>query len=439
MDLKGIFSPNTIAMPQWKNKDGENEFEKLLDRLADMGKKLTVLKKKADDFSGQLPTKEETFSVEHYDATPRSLGEVFHTRGQMSEQAVAKARDIVSAQVLKLNLPASDIYYLKSDISRFAGDGTPSTGRISFQIPFMTPQGDNRTVYADVDIILGSLIPPRHFYDGVNQKYAFTEDGVKELLKGRDFEVMENIKVTPETTYFEAPGHLAGRGGMMITKYASVKTAEGEEGEIMKAPPGTEIGEAIGMVEKTTGDITALQKEIALAQKKLDEIVKGLPQAGDVAKLQKNLKETILAQKDALSKTETLLGQIKDGIVENKGRIYKLQSKEEKGKTPVYTGVVGKLIAMYPNIKGIIDDLWADVRSITAVKSLLRESPTEESKSWEIRREAPKQPDVPLYKPPEKEGVVQEKMQKKASLVDNLENLVQALVDMDTLLTEAGV
>jgi len=438
MDLKGIFTPNTIAMPQWKNKDGENEFEKLLNRLADMGKKLTVLKKKAD-IPVQMPTKEETVSVEHYDATPRPLGEIFHNRGQMSEQAITKAREIIGKQILKLNLPASDVYYMKSDISRFAGDGTPATGRISFQIPFMTPQGDNRTIYADVDIVLSSLIPPRQFYDGMNQRYAFTEDGLKELLHGRDFELMQNIKVNPETTYFESPGHLAGRGGMMVTKYAKVKTAIDEEQGITKAPPGTEIGEAIGMIEKTTGDITALQKEIVIEQKKLDAIVKGLPKAGEVAQLQKNLKETILAQKDALSKTETLLGQIKDGIVENKGRIYKLQSKEEKGKTPVYTGVVGKLIAMYPNIKGIIDNLWADVRSITAVKTLLRESPTEESKEWEIRREAPKQPDVPLYKPPEKEGVVQEKMQKKASLIDNLENLVKALMDMDALLNEAGV
>jgi hypothetical protein len=357
----------------------------------------------------------------------------------MSEQAITKAREIIGAQIVKLNLPASDVYYMKSDISRFAGDGTPATGRISFQIPFLTPQGDQRTIYSDVDIVLGSLIPPRQFYDGMNQRYAFTEDGLKELLHGRDFELMENVKVNPETTYFESPGHLAGRGGMMVTKYATIKTADEEEKKIEKALPGESIGDAISHLEALDTDIAGIQKEIVIAQKVLDQRVKGLPEAGDLAKRNALSKEKILARKDELSHLETLLGQVKDAMVENKGRIYKLQTREEKSKTPVYTRIVGKLVAMFPHIKGQIDSLWESVRSTTKVKVLQRESPTEEPKEWEIRREAPMEPtEYPKYETKEKASA-QGKMKKQAEIMDSMEGLVEALMEMDALLNEAGV
>ncbi|GAG61795.1 unnamed protein product, partial [marine sediment metagenome] len=136
MDLKGIFSPNTVAMPQWKNKNGENEFNKMIDRLAEMGKQLTILRKKADDFDGDanktgdapVPAPEPAMSGEYMNSAPRSLGEIFNSKERLAQQAIAKARDIVGKQLAKLNLPSSDIYYLRSDITRHAGDGTPATG-----------------------------------------------------------------------------------------------------------------------------------------------------------------------------------------------------------------------------------------------------------------------------------------------------------------------
>jgi hypothetical protein len=322
----------------------------------------------------------------------------------------------------------------------------------------MTPLGDQRTIYADVDIILGSLMPPRQFFDGVNRKYAFTEDGLNEFLHGRDFDVLENTKVAPETTYFESPGHLAGRGGMAITKYASVKTAlgdeptvpewtthstgdagEGEAPKVQKTIPGDITAEAISNFEKAEEDIAALQKEIIKRQKTQEEAIKSLPQTGELSKALEAKKDIEKLRKEYLSGVEANLEKIKDKVIEFKGRTYKLQTKEEKAKTPVYRGVVGKLISLYPQIKSAVDTLWQEVRSITTVKSLVRESPTEEAKEWAIRKEGPKEPDVPLYQPPEKEGLSQNKMKKKASMIDGLEVIVQVLTEMDAILEAAGV
>ncbi len=436
MDFKGIFTPNNISMPQWRNKEGENEFDKMLSHLADIGKKLSALKKKADDFSAKMPTKEETVSVEHYDSTPRPLGEIFNSRNRLSDVAIAKARDIVSQQTDKMKLPASNIYLLKTDISRFAGDGTPATGRISFQIPFMTPQGDQRTVYADVDIVLGSLFPPRYFTDGINQKFAFSEAGLNEFLRGRDFEIMQNPKVAPETVYFETPGHLAGRGGMQVTKHAEDEVKQ--ETDLKKVFPGDEEAKIIDIIKKAEANIKELEKGIKLAQEKLDEKVKTLDEYGTLTNRQKNLKEAMKAQKEALSQMEAVLTGTKNTIVEYEGRTYKLLSKMEKSKTPLYTAIVGKLISLFPKLKGQIDILWSEIRTITPVKSLLMESPTEETKEWEIRREAPQKPDVPIYKPPEKEASI-DGLVKNATVIDSLEGIISTLSEIDNTFSEAGV
>jgi hypothetical protein len=235
----------------WKNKEGGNDFETMLNHLAEIGRKITTLRKKAEgpvpvpELNSQTPVtptepkEQSVMSFEHYDASPRSLSESFNTRQTQGDRAIYKAREIVAKLMEGLNIPTSDIYYLKSDITRYAGDGTPATGRISFQMPILTPQGDSRTIYADVDILLGGLQPPTFFTDGVNQKYAFSPEGVKGFLKGRDFEVMQNPKVEPETTFFEAPGHLAGRGGMAITKIALEGPGDIKPTETPELMPGT--------------------------------------------------------------------------------------------------------------------------------------------------------------------------------------------------------
>lgn len=234
--VKGIFASNNTNVPQWINKEGNNDFLAVLDKLADIGKSITESKtptvKKAEGEDKGMPfdpstqPKESTVTVQHVDAVPRPLSEVFNARGDNSNQMIAKAQEILGEQLSKLNLAGSSVLVLKSDISKYAGDGRPRTGRISFQIPFHTEQGDPRTIYADLDIVLGDLMPPKFFTDGINRKFAFDENGIKEFLEGRDFEMVENRKVTPETVFYETPGHLASvRGGIAISKYGMHKKA----------------------------------------------------------------------------------------------------------------------------------------------------------------------------------------------------------------------
>jgi len=234
--VKGIFASNNTNVPQWINKEGNNEFLAILDKLAEIGKSITESKtptvKKAEGEDKGMPfdpsqqPKESMVTVQHVDAVPRPLSEVFNARGDNSNQMIAKAQEILGEQLSKLNLAGSSILVLKSDISKYAGDGRPRTGRISFQIPFHTEQGDPRTIYADLDIVLGDLMPPKFFTDGINRKFAFDENGIKEFLEGRDFEMVENRKVTPETVFYETPGHLASvRGGIAINKYGMHKKA----------------------------------------------------------------------------------------------------------------------------------------------------------------------------------------------------------------------
>ena len=453
MGLNGLFAPNKINLPNWQNKKGENEFEKMLDNLARIGKKITSFKKKADGDAAEVKNgvppatteREQPVSpATYYDATPRPLGEVFNNRTILSDQAISKAREIVGKLLGELNLPASDVYLLRTDISRFAGNGSPATGRISFQVPFMTPQGDQRTIYADVDIILGGLMPPTHFTDGLNTKYAFTPEGVNELLRGRDFEMLTNPKVQPETVFFEAPGHLAGRGGYALKKIGQTpeKPEEekiGEPDKPLELTPGTEIASAIDSLETATKDVVELQKRVLAAQKALTKKIETLEEYEKVKGLEKGLKVQFERQKTNLSGIEAFLKKVASGMVELKGRFYKLEQKAKISKTPIYTMVVGELIKLFPAIKGSVESLWADCRSMTSIDTLVREAPGEEPEEWKLR-EKMVTPEMTKFEPEkDTEASIKSEMTKSAALLDNLQQLVSALNQMNLILDEAGV
>lgn len=129
--------------------------------------------------------------------------------------AVARARQLVEKKLASMPIISPDINYLKAEISRWDDHtGQPQTGRISFQIPFSGPQGDPRTIYAAVDLVLGDLMEPRTFSDGINNVYAFDMSGLKQLFQGQDFDVVHSPKVVPETKYtspdFHAPDGIGG-------------------------------------------------------------------------------------------------------------------------------------------------------------------------------------------------------------------------------------
>jgi hypothetical protein len=451
MDFKGMFTPNDVKRPNWANKSGENEFDKLLSRLADIGKKISLkrnAKKEADlagkkiqadgDIAPSTVSKEETVTpaFTHYDSQPRPLGDLFYMRGKLTEEAMLKARDIVGKQVAKMNCPATDVYLLKTDISRFDGNGTPTTGRISFQIPFMTAQGDSRTVYADVDIVLGSLMPPRYFSDGMNQKFAFSEEGVTSFLSGRDFEMMQNPKVTPETTFFETPGHLASKSEIGIMKRALEEKPEQpvDLGDVVK-----QTEEAIMFLEKTEEDIIELEKDVKTAKSELDAYVKTTPHYQKTTQLEGEMKKTVARQKDLLSQLEKFLTKIKTSIVTSKGKIYTLKDEEQKSQTPVWKKILGLILQDKPELTSKIDELHEKIRTMTHIKSLVRETPGEPTKKWEIKRETPVQPEGPEYIPPKKDesiAAIKRLMTKQASIFDGLAALASFANELAELLSE---
>lgn len=455
MDFKGVFTSNNISMPQWRNKDGSNEFEKVLNRLADMGKKITMktIKKSADEQSNEqvnadkpvqeistTPSQEGLISGVYQDSRPRPLGEIFNNNSRLAERAICKAREIIGERIAKLNCPASDVYYLKSDITRTSSDGTPATGRISFQIPFMTPQGDQRTVYADVDIIMGSLMPPRQFYDSMNQRFAFTNEGLKEYLGGRDFEVLNNPKVQPETVYFETPGHLAGKGDMVMIKHAVEETSKVSPTELV---PGTADARVFDELENVTDNISELTKRVKKAKEDLDAVVAEIQEGKKYKSEQKALKDAVLAQKATIESTEIVLNELETDMIKVKGKIYKKREDIEYGRQPVFTQVVGGLLKLFPKIRSAVDGLWQDMRTMTSITSLERTSPEGDKKKWEMHRDAPVQPEGPKYespkfKPPTESGDKFE-LKKVAGMIDNLTNLVQAVDEIVALVDEAGM
>ena len=443
MNLGGLFS-NKVSDPKWINKKGENDFDKMLNCLVDIGKKITSMRKKADApvFQPETPIKnqpkEETVPVaSYYDSTPRPLSEVFNKRSSESDRAIYKAREILGALVQKLNMPTVDIYLLRTDISRYAGDGTPATGKISFQIPVMTAQGDGRTLYADVDIVLGSLMPPKHFTDSVNTKFAFDESGMQEFLKGRDFDVLQNPKVQPETKYYETPGHLAGRGGEMITKYAQ----EPKKKVPATVMPGTELADLIHSLEATAKDIAEIRKNMEGESKKLEKAIETLPEKTTMTQLEKSIKDLRKKEKEALAKISALLDHVEDKTVEFQKDIWKINEKVDISKTPTYTAVIGTLIETVrdkiPTIKQTVDKLWQDFRSMTAVKQLTKETPTGERSEWELEKKT-----VPIegpkYEPPKEEQAgATNGMVKKAMFADYFNEILSALNDIDVAIAGA--
>lgn len=155
-------------------------------------------------------------------------------------QAVARARQMVEKKIGGLPISGPDIHYLRAEISRWDDhSGQPQTGRISFQIPFHGPHGDPRTIYASVDLVMGDLMEPKTFSDGLNKVYAFDTSGIKEMFQGQDFDVVHQPKVVPEIKYtgpeFHAPdgqpGAVAAVNSPLIFRKASGEMSRQASGE----------------------------------------------------------------------------------------------------------------------------------------------------------------------------------------------------------------
>ena len=100
--------------------------------------------------------------------------------------------EMLQEKLAQVPVNGADVYYMKADVSRWDDKmGTPQTGRIAFQIPFSTPSGGPRTIYANVDIVMGDLMAPKYFSDGLNHHYAFDKSGMGELLRGSEFDVVQ--------------------------------------------------------------------------------------------------------------------------------------------------------------------------------------------------------------------------------------------------------
>ena len=171
---------------------------------------------------------------------PRDLHSIVAgDKDRQLNNAVARARKMVEEKIAEMPISGPDILYLKADVSRWdATSGQPQTGRISFQIPFSGPQGDPRTIYASVDLVMGDLMAPKTFTDGLNNAYAFDKTGLTEMFQGQKFDIVTQPHVVPETKYtgpdFHAPdgipGAVAAVSGPRIMKTAAplVRTASGE-------------------------------------------------------------------------------------------------------------------------------------------------------------------------------------------------------------------
>jgi len=463
MNFKGLFA-NKVSTPQWKNKEGVNEFDTLMDTLAGIGKKFVNKKadksskpvKKAEEIPSENPTevnveqpapmKNDDISVQYYDARPRPLGETFHARGNMSERAIYKAKEMLSSKIAGLDLPVSDIYLLRTDISRFAGDGTPATGRISFQMPVISSQGDSRTIYADVDIVLGGLIPPQFFTDGVNQKYAFDQEGVQLLLQGRDFEVMENPKVQPETLYFESPGHLASRGGSMMTIHGK-REVRAQEPEQPKKPagiaPGTDLANAIHELQDTKKHVEQVRKDIKDKSKELEKAIEALPEKATMVGLEKDIKNLRKQEKDAVAKISAMLEHVDGKIAEFEGDLWKISEKIKVSQAPTYSAILGSLIDIIrdkvPTIKQTVDNLWQDMRAMTSIKELIKQTPSGEPEQWEVSRSKPEAPDAPPYVPPVEEDTTAggtRGMTRKASFSEYFQDITSALAEIGVAISD---
>jgi len=167
-------------------------------------------------------------------------------RERQISEVVGRARQMLEKKLGAMTISGSRIHYMKADISRWDDHtGQPQTGRVAFQIPFYGPQGDPRTIYAAVDLVLGGLMEPKTFTDGMNNIYAFNMSGLKEMFQGQDFEVVMQPKVVPEIKYttpdFHAPdgmgGAVAAKDGPLLFRKASpdmTRQASGEKPTIAR-------------------------------------------------------------------------------------------------------------------------------------------------------------------------------------------------------------
>lgn len=172
---------------------------------------------------------------------PRDLHKVVaQDKDRQLSNVVARARDMIEKKLSAMPINGPDILYMKADISRWDDHtGQPQTGRISFQIPFHGPQGDPRTIYSSVDLVMGGLMEPKNFTDGMNNVYAMDKTGLTELFKGESFDVVHQPKVAPQTKYtgpeFHAPdgqpGAVAAVNSPLMFRKSSTEITRVASGE----------------------------------------------------------------------------------------------------------------------------------------------------------------------------------------------------------------
>lgn len=246
----------------------------------------SVLPKKDQVRTASAPERTTPFTTRHAEAVgrvdtgaqasgPRDLRSLTaQDKDRQINNAVARARQMVEKKLASMPITSPDINYLRAEISRWDDHtGQPQTGRISFQIPFSGPKGDPRTIYAAVDLVLGDLMEPKTFNDGLNNAYAFDTSGLKQLFQGQDFEVVSNPKIVPETKYSDPnyhsvdgiPGTAAVDSPLLFRKASPeiVKQASGAKPSIAReglVRPLSKEANQIGQTEPAGLDQTKVRK-----------------------------------------------------------------------------------------------------------------------------------------------------------------------------------
>jgi len=246
----------------------------------------SVLPKKDQVRTASAPERTTPFTTRHAEAVgridtghqasgPRDLRSLTaQDKDRQINNAVARARQMVEKKLASMPITSPDINYLRAEISRWDDHtGQPQTGRISFQIPFSGPKGDPRTIYAAVDLVMGDLMEPRTFNDGLNNAYAFDVSGLKQLFQGQDFEVVSNPKIVPETKYSDPnyhsvdgiPGTAAVDSPLLFRKASPeiVKQASGAKPQIAREGlirPLSKEANQIGQKEPAGLDLNKARK-----------------------------------------------------------------------------------------------------------------------------------------------------------------------------------
>lgn len=210
----------------------------------------SLIAKRAQVKTASVPERKTPFATHHAESVSRidqgqggarDINQIAaQDRDRQISEVVGRARKLLEQKLGAMTISGSRIHYMKADISRWDDHtGQPQTGRVAFQIPFYGPQGDPRTIYAAVDLVLGGLMEPKTFTDGMNNSYAFNMAGLKEMFQGQDFEVVMQPKVVPEIKYtgpeFHAPdgmgGAVAAKDGPLLFRKASGEITRQASGE----------------------------------------------------------------------------------------------------------------------------------------------------------------------------------------------------------------